>query len=616
MAAKSVFISSTSQDLKSHRDAVFEVVLQLKMRPIVMEYFGSNPGGAVVESLKQVADADYFVGIIAHRYGYVPASMDKSVTEQEYDEAGRLGIPRLMYIVDPTYDWPPERIENDPVAQARLQTFKAKIDQQNVRTLFTTPEKLASDVATDLARLDQEAREIRTASPRRNRLQTIATIVGILVGLVTIAGFLLSEDFRDLFRGQEVTTPDPMPPSTINSGLNVVIAAPGTQGADGTLNETDLSTDVGRNVYAQVKQMEDIANIRGPDDGVPPILNASRDERFTVAARIADELNADVVIFGFIEPIGDGSMSGDYTPEIYVSVSWATLEAEFLDAIQFGEPIQVLVGTNSDLEARIIALDLFLDGYSSFILGDYQTALTAFEKIINELQLNISVVYLYAGNAAARLEKFDAALDYYTRSLSLGNADYSRGLLGRASGLKHLIVRGDPSAPPAPTGELSSLTGHWPPGTTCLEPVDSNTSFEQWIELIFICLSEAEAVPNPPEVADVNLKIAFERGEIYAWLSFSGYREDWQLAQDDLQIVLDIYHNAAPDKQARTHLQAGLAHGFTAQIIVATGGDTQGAIDNYRSAIDILEQDINASYVNDILAGYRAALADLEAQMP
>jgi len=103
--AKSVFISSTSEDLQEHRAAVKSAIERLELRPIDMQNFGSQSGNALDISLEQVSKSDIFIGIIAHRYGYVPQGMEKSVTEQEYDEALRRNIPRLMYLVDPDYEW-------------------------------------------------------------------------------------------------------------------------------------------------------------------------------------------------------------------------------------------------------------------------------------------------------------------------------------------------------------------------------------------------------------------------------------------------------------------------------------------------------------------------------
>jgi tetratricopeptide (TPR) repeat protein len=181
---KSVFISSTSRDLGEYREAVDRAIRRLELRPINMDDFGSQPGGASGVSLREVAKADMFVGIIARRYGYVPHEGAASITEQEYDEAVRRQVPRLMYLLDPAYAWPEERIEQGEVAQSKLAAFRIRVESQDVRSFFTSPEDLAAKVTADLVKLvDEQHRQDR-------RLRGIITtvVVGLLlVGVIVVA---------------------------------------------------------------------------------------------------------------------------------------------------------------------------------------------------------------------------------------------------------------------------------------------------------------------------------------------------------------------------------------------------------------------------------------------
>lgn len=185
--AKSVFISSTSKDLAEHRAAVDKAIRRLELRPINMDDFGSQPGGASSVSLREVEKADIFVGIIAWRYGYVPEGMTKSVTEQEYDQAVRLHKPRLMYLVGSAYDWEwPGKTEHveDETRQARLADFKARIEKNEVRSLFTTPENLASQVTADLSKL----------LDKQQRQRTIIRFGGLLVALAAVLTLMFVAD--------------------------------------------------------------------------------------------------------------------------------------------------------------------------------------------------------------------------------------------------------------------------------------------------------------------------------------------------------------------------------------------------------------------------------------
>ena len=67
MAVTSVFISSTSSDLKEHRTAVRESLLQAGYHPVDMADFMARAEGATSACLNEVAESDLFVGIYAWR---------------------------------------------------------------------------------------------------------------------------------------------------------------------------------------------------------------------------------------------------------------------------------------------------------------------------------------------------------------------------------------------------------------------------------------------------------------------------------------------------------------------------------------------------------------------
>jgi hypothetical protein len=150
-----VFISSTSRDLPNHRAAVAGALLNAGFHPIDMANFMARPEEATSACLKEVADSDLFVGIYAWRYGFIPPGAAVSITEQEFDEAERLGKPRFCFVVDESYDWPAESREQEEGARL-LREFKARIDATLVRTTFTTPEDLAIRVLASLQRWVQE----------------------------------------------------------------------------------------------------------------------------------------------------------------------------------------------------------------------------------------------------------------------------------------------------------------------------------------------------------------------------------------------------------------------------------------------------------------------------
>src|SRR5207248_2632605 len=107
-----VFISSTYEDLKAYREAAVHVCQRLGLRPINMENFGPDDDNGVTVSHRKIDEADLYIGIFAHRYGYVPRSSTKSVTQMEYERATARGIQRLIWRVMDRYPWDPTQVED------------------------------------------------------------------------------------------------------------------------------------------------------------------------------------------------------------------------------------------------------------------------------------------------------------------------------------------------------------------------------------------------------------------------------------------------------------------------------------------------------------------------
>ena len=146
-----IFLSSTYQDLVSHREAAARAVERLGQQGIRMEVFGARPLEATRASLEEILDSDLLVGIYAHRYGYVPGGQSKSITEQEFDFALEKQKPTFCFVIDDEYPWLPKHVESEP-GRTRLREFLQRLRETVVTDSFTTPEDLAFKVATSLGR--------------------------------------------------------------------------------------------------------------------------------------------------------------------------------------------------------------------------------------------------------------------------------------------------------------------------------------------------------------------------------------------------------------------------------------------------------------------------------
>lgn len=143
-----VFISSTFDDLKEHRDAVVKAVLQLGHLPVGMEMF--NAGDQTQwETIKSYIDSsDYYLVVLAHRYGSKDPASGLSYTETEYDYAGEQGIPRLGFVIERGATWPADQMEAK--AKKKLDAFKSKVGKARVIKFWDTADKLAYHVSLSL----------------------------------------------------------------------------------------------------------------------------------------------------------------------------------------------------------------------------------------------------------------------------------------------------------------------------------------------------------------------------------------------------------------------------------------------------------------------------------
>lgn len=131
MATKyQVFISSTYGDLKDERDRVIQGILELGHIPVGMEMFSAADEAQWQIIARHIDESDYYVVIVGHRYGSIVD--DISYTRKEYEYAVSRGVPIIGFVIDPKCAWPADRVDTEPTAVAKLQDFKALVEQKPV----------------------------------------------------------------------------------------------------------------------------------------------------------------------------------------------------------------------------------------------------------------------------------------------------------------------------------------------------------------------------------------------------------------------------------------------------------------------------------------------------
>ena len=100
-----------------------------------------------------MAACDLYVGIFAHRYGYVPEHDNpdrRSITELEYRHAQAHGIPRLLFLLDPATLWAPAWMDahtGDGDQGGRIRALREELGHERLLSFFATADQLAQLVS-------------------------------------------------------------------------------------------------------------------------------------------------------------------------------------------------------------------------------------------------------------------------------------------------------------------------------------------------------------------------------------------------------------------------------------------------------------------------------------
>jgi hypothetical protein len=124
-----IFVSSTLDDLKNERQALCRVIFELGHIPVCMDSVDitEKTGWRIVK--KNIAESDYFVSLVAHRYGRLPEGPGgkASATEIEYAQAIRARVPVLALIIADKARWKAAKKDGEHKAVAALNEFKEKL---------------------------------------------------------------------------------------------------------------------------------------------------------------------------------------------------------------------------------------------------------------------------------------------------------------------------------------------------------------------------------------------------------------------------------------------------------------------------------------------------------
>jgi hypothetical protein len=157
-----VYLSSTYEDLKEYRAAVFTALEKAGLDVVRMEAYTAADERPVDVCLQDVARSDIYVGLYAWRYGYEPPAEHgnthgKSITELEYRQAEQRKLRKLLFFAHPDTKahWPrrfSDEVTGEGERGAKLTTFRSELGAEKTASFFRTPDELATLVLAAIMR--------------------------------------------------------------------------------------------------------------------------------------------------------------------------------------------------------------------------------------------------------------------------------------------------------------------------------------------------------------------------------------------------------------------------------------------------------------------------------
>lgn len=147
-----VFVSSTYEDLQEERKKVMEALLQMNCFPVGMEYFNASDDSQweVIKSL--IRECDYYVLIVAGRYGSIEEESGKSYTQKEFEYAIEQGVPVISFVHKHPESLPAAKYEQNPLKREKLEEFKSFV-QKKLCKMWDNADGLSSQVVLSLISL-------------------------------------------------------------------------------------------------------------------------------------------------------------------------------------------------------------------------------------------------------------------------------------------------------------------------------------------------------------------------------------------------------------------------------------------------------------------------------
>ena len=131
-----IFVSSTYKDLINERAAAVNALLDMDFIPVGMEQFPSSPMKQWEYITKMIDMSDYYLLILAGRYGSIDKESGLGYTEKEYQYAQEKGIPRIAFLHRDIGKIPMDKSAENDAEKQKLKEFRTLVENDGLVNYF------------------------------------------------------------------------------------------------------------------------------------------------------------------------------------------------------------------------------------------------------------------------------------------------------------------------------------------------------------------------------------------------------------------------------------------------------------------------------------------------
>lgn len=128
-----VFVSSTFEDLREERALIMRALLTMDCFPAGMELFPAADEDSMTLIKSVIDDSDYYLVLLAGRYGSCPPGNERSFTHLEYEYAVSTGKPTIALVHSDPGLLPASRTEHSDEGRKKRDEFRDVLGAKNCR---------------------------------------------------------------------------------------------------------------------------------------------------------------------------------------------------------------------------------------------------------------------------------------------------------------------------------------------------------------------------------------------------------------------------------------------------------------------------------------------------